>query len=109
PAFFATYDTGDAPVEGIPACLCGRAPRRPAALLDAGNLDANGKLDIFGYTRRFIEEHYYSKSRRCRDCVHDLTCEGVHINYIRPHGYAPLLPIVDEEMDAELDSAHAAG
>ena len=109
PAFFATYPAADGtPTENIPACQSGRPPRRRDAVLDAAILDDKGAIDIFGYARSFIEEHYYTKSRRCRDCVHDLECEGVHINFVRAHGYGPLLPILDEA-DDQRGSAVAAG
>lgn len=115
PSFFAVCepapgasDTEANAVEAIPACLSGRPPRRRPAVFDAGNLGADGKLDIFGYAHRFIEEHYYTKSRRCRDCIHDLECEGVHINFVRSHGYAPLQPVPDPD-EASDDAEEPAG
>jgi MoaA/NifB/PqqE/SkfB family radical SAM enzyme len=92
PAFFKAWKH-ESPTENIPACLSGRAPRPRQPLLDGGALDENGKLEIFGYAKRFILDSYYTKSRRCRDCVHDGACEGVHINFIRAHGYSPLIPV----------------
>jgi hypothetical protein len=110
PAFFGSYDAAAAKTENVPACLSGREPRPRGHILDAGNLVADAsqgarKIDIFGYARHFIEEHYYTKSRRCRDCVHDLSCEGVHINFVRSHGYAPLMPILDEGAEERPDVA----
>ena len=67
PAFFATYDAAEAKTENIPACQSGRAPRRRPNLFDARMLGDDGKIDIFGYAKRYIEERYYTKSRRCRD------------------------------------------
>ncbi len=96
-AFFADFDAvagaERAAVENIPACLSGRTPRPRARPLDAGVLGGDGRVDIFGYTRRYILDEYYTKSRRCRECIHDGACEGVHINFIRAHGYTPLVPV----------------
>ena len=100
PAFFGTYDAAGAVREGIPACQGGKTPRRRPSVFDARMLGEDGKLDIFGYAHRYIEESYYTKSRRCRDCVHDLECEGVHINFVRSHGYAPLMPVLAADEDA---------
>jgi len=97
PAFFAAFDrlpgAGACAVENVPACLSGRAPRPRPRPLDGETLDGGGALDVFGYTRRYILDGYYTKSRRCRACVHDGACEGVHINFVRAHGYAPLVPV----------------
>jgi MoaA/NifB/PqqE/SkfB family radical SAM enzyme len=79
--------------ENIPACLSGRPPQPRPEVLDARSLGAGGRVDVGGYAGSFIRDRYYTKSRRCRDCVHDATCEGVHINFVRAHGYAPLQPV----------------
>ena len=100
PAFFGSYDAAGAVREGIPACQGGKTPRRRPSVFDSRMLGTDGKLDIFGYAHRYIEESYYTKSRRCRDCVHDLECEGVHINFVRSHGYAPLMPVLPEGEEA---------
>jgi MoaA/NifB/PqqE/SkfB family radical SAM enzyme len=102
PAFFAAFDAAAAATENIPACLSGRAPRPRPSVFDSRMLGerSDGRIDIFGYAKRYIEESYYTKSRRCRECVHDLSCEGVHINFIRAHGYAPLRPVDDADDDA---------
>ena len=62
-------------------------------------------LDIFGFAKRYIEESYYTKSRRCRDCVHDLQCVGVHINFVRAHGYAPLQPVTEESAEQPVNAS----
>ena len=56
-------------------------------------MTSEGALEIFRYTRRFILDHYRSKSVRCGSCVHDATCAGLHINQVRAHGYAWLQPV----------------
>lgn len=92
PAFFARF-VADVPVEGVPACILGRAPRVPPPTLDAAMMQPDGRLEIFRYTRRYILEGYRTKSRRCRACKHDATCDGLHINQVRAHGYAWAQPV----------------
>jgi MoaA/NifB/PqqE/SkfB family radical SAM enzyme len=84
------------PVEDLPRCISGRAPRTQPTVLDAGMLNENGRLDIHGYANRYILDHYYTKSHRCRSCVDHDTCRGAHINYVRAHGYSMLNPIEAE-------------
>ncbi len=81
------------PLENIPACLSGREPRAVSKRLDAGMLGADARVDMGKYTQRYIADRYYTKSRRCSECKHDATCDGVHINFVRAHGYKELLPI----------------
>jgi hypothetical protein len=52
-----------------------------------------GRIEIFRYTKRYILEHYRAKSLRCKPCVHFAACEGMHINYIRAHGYSLMQPV----------------
>ena len=80
------------PVEGVPACVLGRAPRALERTLDTSMLLPEGRLEIFRYTRRYILEHYRSKSLRCKGCVHAASCDGMHINYVRAHGYTLMQP-----------------
>lgn len=82
--------------ENIPACLSGRAPERHGATLDAAMLSADGRIDMPSYTKRYIADRYYTKSRRCAQCLHDDACEGVHINFVRAHGYAQLEPVRED-------------
>jgi hypothetical protein len=53
-------------------------------------------VEIFRYTRRYILDGYYTKSLRCKSCIHDAECQGMHINYVRAHGYAVMQPILAE-------------
>jgi MoaA/NifB/PqqE/SkfB family radical SAM enzyme len=80
--------------ENIPACLSGREPERVSNTLDAGMLGTDARIDMGKYAQRYIADRYYTKSRRCSGCVHTTSCSGVHINFIRAHGYAPLVPVV---------------
>jgi molybdenum cofactor biosynthesis enzyme MoaA len=93
PAFFARFAGRAVPVEGVPACILGRAPRTAPATLDATMTGSNGRLEIFRYTRRYILDHYLTKSRRCRDCRENARCEGMHVNQVRAHGYRWMQPI----------------
>lgn len=101
PSFFARFRGVDVPVEGVPACVLGRAPRLAPPSLDAAMCDASGRLEIFRYTRRYILERYTTKSRRCRACAHDARCEGMHVNQVRAHGYAWMQPIEGAAAAAE--------
>jgi len=83
--------------ENIPACFSGREPERIERYLDASMLGADARIDMGKYTERYIADRYYTKSRRCKSCVHTSRCRGVHINYVRAHGYAPLLPVVSSD------------
>jgi MoaA/NifB/PqqE/SkfB family radical SAM enzyme len=87
---FADFDA--VPIEGAPACLIGRAPRRAAPTLDTAMLAPGGGLEIFRYARRFVQGHDRVKSLRCRGCTLVDDCDGVHVNWVRAHGFAPLQP-----------------
>lgn len=92
PAFFAAF-TLPVPVEGVPACVLGRAPRARPRLLDGAMLTPEGRIEIFRYARRYVLDRFYTKSLRCRGCVHDASCRGLHINHVRARGYAAMRPI----------------
>jgi hypothetical protein len=62
-------------------------------VLDVSAIAANGGFEIFRWTRRYVEDGYFTKSLRCAGCVHDATCAGMHVNYVRAHGYAAMQPI----------------
>jgi hypothetical protein len=91
-ALFARLDAA-IPVEDVPACVTGRTPRPRPAVLDGAMTDAAGRLEIFRYTRRYVLDHYRTKSLRCRDCAHDADCAGLHVNYVRAHGYGVMQPV----------------
>jgi MoaA/NifB/PqqE/SkfB family radical SAM enzyme len=90
--FFARFPHA-VPVEGIPACVTSRAPRPRPRILDTAMLTEGGRVEIFRYTKRYITEHYSTKSLRCRTCAHDADCAGMHVNYVRAHGYAFMQPV----------------
>lgn len=90
---FFTRFSHPVPVEGVPACVTGRAePPRPR-VLDTAMFDPEGRLEVFRYTRRYILEHYKTRSLRCSACMHADGCEGMHINHVRAHGYAVMRPV----------------
>ncbi len=91
-AFFAAFPR-EVPVEGVPACLSGRAPRARPVVFDAAMTGPDGRVEIFRYARRYTTEHFKTKSLRCRGCVHDAGCEGLHVNFVRAHGYAVMEPV----------------
>ena len=91
-AFFAAF-TAPVPVENVPACILGRAPRATPRTVDTAMMRPDGRLEIFRYAGRFIAEHFYSQALRCRGCREATTCAGLHVNAIRAHGFAAMTPI----------------
>jgi hypothetical protein len=91
--FFARFPHA-VPVEAVPACVLGRAPRAQARTLDTAMLLPDGRPEIFRYAKRYILEHYRSKSLRCKGCEHYAGCDGMHINHVRAHGYSLMQPVV---------------
>jgi MoaA/NifB/PqqE/SkfB family radical SAM enzyme len=98
PAFFAAF-TVPVPVEGVPACVLGRAPAVRPTVLDGAMMTPEGRIEIFRYARRYVLDRFYSKSLRCRGCVYDRSCRGLHINHVRARGYAAMRPIVSAAVD----------
>lgn len=92
PAFFSGF-RHELPVEGVPACVLGRVPRTPAPTLDTAMLDDEGALEIFRYAKRYVLDRFFTKSLRCKTCRHNDDCHGLHINYVRAHGYGVMQPI----------------
>ncbi len=90
-AFFQKF-THAVTLEDIPACVSGRPPRARPTVLDTA-MTANGRVEIFRYARRYLLEHYRTKSLRCTGCAHHASCDGMHINYVRAHGYAVMEPV----------------
>jgi hypothetical protein len=92
-ALFSRY-APPVPVEDIPACLAGPAARAPRTrLFDTNLLDVQGRFSMVDFVSSFVVEHYFVKSLRCRECVHDDAGPGVHVNQARAHGFAQLVPI----------------
>lgn len=102
-AFFEGFPHA-VPLENIPACVTGRPPRTRPPTLDTAMMTPQGRLEIFRYAKRYIVEHYLTKSVRCGECAHNATCEGMHVNYVRAHGFGFMQPV-----PAEPESEAATG
>jgi MoaA/NifB/PqqE/SkfB family radical SAM enzyme len=90
--FFGSYEH-DIEVENVPACLLGgREPRKRLAVLDAQMLGTDSRIDMAAFTKRYVTEAFHTKAVRCGKCTRNADCRGVHINWVRAHGYAPLAP-----------------
>jgi len=90
--FFARF-AHPVPVDGVPACILGRAPRPPRAVADTAMMTPDAHLEIFRFTRRYILDGYVTKSIRCDECAASAACRGMHVNYVRAHGYGVMRPI----------------
>jgi len=89
--FFARLEA-PLPVEAVPLCVSARARPEPRTL-DAAMLAPDGRPEIFRFTKRFIVDRYYVKSLRCAACVHERSCRGMHVNYVRAHGFGAMQPV----------------
>ncbi|MFO0592685.1 MAG: radical SAM protein [Polyangiaceae bacterium] len=79
--------------ENVPPCLVGDSAARPRErALDTGALAVDGRVDMKAFTRRFVEDGFYTKALRCKDCSAKDACRGVHVNWVRAHSFAPLTP-----------------
>ena len=78
----------------VPACLGGSRVEEGAHYeLSRDLVDAQGNLGVTPYVQRYIEGEYYKKSLRCKGCALYETCRGMHISYLRAHGFGVLKPI----------------
>ena len=91
-AFFASY-TAPIPVENVPTCILGREPRQHPRMLDVAMLGSDSRIDMTAYTKRYVADAYYTKALRCGKCSENATCRGVHVNWVRAHGFAALAPL----------------
>ncbi len=91
-AFFAAY-TAPIPVENVPTCILGREPRKHPRMLDVTMLGSDARIDMTAYTKRYVADAYYTKALRCGTCSENATCRGVHVNWVRAHGFAALAPL----------------
>jgi hypothetical protein len=82
PAFFAAFTLRCRSRGCLRACSGGRRGVRPK-VLDAAMLTAEGRVEIFRYARRYVLDRFYTKSLRCRGCVHDGGCAGCTSIYVR--------------------------
>ncbi|HMY21863.1 MAG TPA: hypothetical protein PKA58_36315, partial [Polyangium sp.] len=91
-SFFRTYSPA-VPVENVPACIAGRSVRPTPKLLDAAMLGPDARVDMTAYTKRYVADGFYTKALRCKDCRENATCRGVHVNWVRAHGFGALEPL----------------
>lgn len=93
-------------MKNVPTCMAGGAEVEPHDhfLLDARMLDGAGHLSLDRYVEHYIDSEYYAKSIRCGRCAFFDDCRGVHINYLRNHGFAILNPL-DEARQPLADAA----
>jgi hypothetical protein len=90
--FFALF-AADVPVDGAPPCIVGDRARARESVLDTTTMAPDGRLEIFRYARRFVRDRYRVKSLRCRSCAAFERCDGLHVNYVRSHGFAAMQPL----------------
>jgi hypothetical protein len=76
--------------------VTGRPERIAERTLDSSMLLPSGRPEIFRYTKRFILDRYRTKSLRCRTCVQVDACSGLHVNYVRAHGYGAMRPLTSD-------------
>ncbi|MBK8255291.1 MAG: radical SAM protein [Polyangiaceae bacterium] len=92
PTFLAQLSTSFR-LQNVPACLAKHHTALPdLRVLDVAMLGPDGRVDMKGYTRRFVEDGFYSKALRCGGCSQNASCRGVHVNWVRAHSFAPLVP-----------------
>jgi hypothetical protein len=80
-------------IENVPACIAGARARPEPATADASVLGPDGRLVMTAFTQRFVEDGFYTKPVRCNACVKDASCRGVHVNWVRAHGFGAIEPI----------------
>ena len=84
------------PVEGLPPCvLAGTPDVAPRKVYDAAMATPDGKLEAFRFVQRHILAGYFTKSLRCGTCVREPSCRGLHVNYVRAHGFAAMQPLTE--------------
>jgi pyruvate-formate lyase-activating enzyme len=80
-------------LKAVPRCIAG-AEVEPADRphLDAALLDGAGHLDLDRFVHHYIVHEYRVKSLRCVRCAEVDRCDGLHINYLREHGFGVMMP-----------------
>jgi MoaA/NifB/PqqE/SkfB family radical SAM enzyme len=106
-AFFAAF-AAPIPVENVPTCILGREPRKHPRMLDVAMLGSDSRIDMTAYTKRYVADAYYTKALRCGKCSENATCRGVHVNWVRAHGFAALAPLGAPATDTDADATEQA-
>ena len=57
------------------------------------NSDLEWEKSVEQYTKNYIMNLYRKKSLRCKTCIHNASCEWIHINFIRSYWFEILKPI----------------
>ncbi len=91
-------------IKNLPECAVGPAAMPgDHSVLDAKLLDGAGDLHLDRYVHHYITREYYAKSVRCGLCSRFDQCQGIHINYLRNHGFAQMTPL-DEQGQPRADA-----
>jgi len=94
PEMLRALSTSGILLKNVPPCVAGPASvPHDHGLLDANLLDGAGDLDLDRYVHHYIVHEYAAKSLRCKRCAFDGTCKGMHIQYLRNHGFRILQPV----------------
>lgn len=97
PALLARLAQAGVRLGNVPRCIAAAEVEPGEHLtLDARLLDGAGALDLDRYVQHFIGREYRAKSLRCGRCSAFETCQGMHINYLRSHGFAVLTPLGED-------------
>jgi hypothetical protein len=93
-SFFAELDL-PVRVSGLPSCALAEArPVSPRPVLSASRFDpGTGRLDTRSLAQRHVEETYFGKSIRCRECSVTDLCEGLPIQMVRDQGLQLARPL----------------
>lgn len=85
---------------GIAPCLSGIEPLDSIDVLDAMALRSDGTVDPMAFASVYARDQFFVKSLRCVQCRWDTSCRGMHLNWVRAHGFAALEPVKrDDEGD----------
>lgn len=84
--FKETLASFSSPLINIPHCLWGSGVFETYANMDP-------TYTLWDYTQKYINNLYRKKSLRCKTCIHNASCQGIHINFIRSYGFDILQPI----------------
>lgn len=76
----------------IAPCLSGGALARPKDVFDTGVLRSDGTIDPQLLTSHYVRESFHARSLRCGACVWKDACPGMHLNWLRAHGFGALDP-----------------
>jgi hypothetical protein len=76
----------------IAPCLSGGALTRRQDVLDIGVVRSDATIDPQLLTSHYVRESFHARSLRCGGCVWKDSCPGMHLNWLRAHGFGVLDP-----------------